>query len=159
SRTANNGSGVSVTHVFTTAGTDTVTLTATDKDGGATTVTRTVTALAVTSANMQTVISQQGSITMQVTTDAQAQSVVTAVNGLAVQTTPVTITLNLGSANYTDLAPSPKAGITLAISGSGGTTTIVGHSPALQVSGGNVIVSDLTLVTDTNSPTVQVSDG
>jgi hypothetical protein len=159
SRTANNGTGVSLSHVFTTAGTYTVSLTATDKDGGATTITKTVTVLAVTSANLQTVITQQGSITFQETSDPLAQTLVSAVNGLAAQTTPVTLTMNLGSANYTDLTPSPKAGITLVISGSGGTTTIVGHSPALNVAGGNVIMTNLTLLTDTNSPTIVVSDG
>jgi hypothetical protein len=71
----------------------------------------------------------------------------------------VTITMNLGSGSFTDTSGAPHAGITLVISGSGGTTTIVGHSPALQVSGGNVIVTDLTLVTDTNSPTLVVSGG
>jgi hypothetical protein len=159
SRTANNGTGVSLSHVFTTAGTYTVSLTATDKDGGATTITSTVTVLSVTSANLQTVINQQGSITFQVTSDAQAQAVVSAVNGLAAQNPPVTITLNLGSANYTDLNPNPKAGITLVIIGSGGTTTIVGHSPAVNVAGGNVVLEDLTLLTDTSSPTVMVAGG
>ena len=43
---------------------------------------------------------------------------VTAVNGLAAQTTPVTLTMNLGSGTYTDPTASPKAGITLVISGS-----------------------------------------
>ena len=158
-QTAGNGSGVSVSHVHATAGTYTLAWTATDKDNGATGQTGTVTVLDVTSANLQTVINQQGSITFQDATDAQAQSVVTAINGLSAQSTPVTLTMNLGSANYTDLAPSPKAGITLVISGSAGTTTIVGHSPALNVTGGNVILSNLTLVTDTNSPTVVVSGG
>jgi hypothetical protein len=159
SRTANNGTGVSLTHVFTTAGTDTVSLTATDKDGGATTITRTVTVLPVTSANLQTVINQQGSITFQETSDPLAQTLISAVNGLTAQTKPVTLTMNLGSANYTDLTPSPKAGITLVISGSGGTTTIVGHSPAVNVASGNVVLENLTLLTDTDSPTVVVSGG
>jgi hypothetical protein len=158
-RTAGNGSGVSASHVWSTPGTYTVTLGATDKDNGTGSLTYTVQVLAVTSANLQTVIAQQGSISTQASSDAQAQSLVTAVNGLAVQTTPVTISVNLGNANYTDLAPSPHAGSTLVITGSGGTTTVVGHSPALAVSGGNVIVSDLTLVTDTDSPTLIVSGG
>jgi hypothetical protein len=156
---AGNGRGVSISHVFTTARTDTVSLTATDKDGGATTITRTVTVLPVTSANLQTVITQQGSLTFQEPSDPLAQTLVSAVNGLAAQTTPVTLTMDLGSANYTDLTPSPKAGITLVIIGGGGTTTIVGHSPALQVAGGRVVLEDLTLVTDTDSPTVVVSGG
>jgi len=145
--------------VYTTAGTYTVTLSATDKDGGTGSASSTVTVLDVTSANLQTVISQQGSISFQDNTDAQAQSVFTAVNGLSAQSTPTTITMNLGSGSYTDTSASPPAGVTLVVSGSGGTTTVVGHSPALAVAAGNVIVSDLTLVTDTNSPTLVVSGG
>src|SRR5262249_10239492 len=124
SRTANNGTGVSLTHVFTTAGTDTVSLTATDKDGGATTITSTVTVLPVTSANLQTVINQQGSLIFQETTDPLAQTLISAVNGLAAQTKPVTLTMNLGNANYTDLSPSPKAGITLVINGGTGVSGV-----------------------------------
>jgi hypothetical protein len=240
SATPDNGSGVKVAHVFTNAGTYTVALTATDEDGGATKITRTVTALGVTSANLQTVISQQGSITTQDTNNTQAQTMVTAVNGLAAQTgvsgvtisnrgsgytsaptvtfsapqqtgcttaagtativggvvtgviitnpgsgystaptvtfsapttgikatgtanlvtTPVTLTMQLGSGSFTDTSGAPHTGITLVLTGTGGTTTIVGHSPALQVSGGNVIIENLTLVTATNSATVVVSDG
>jgi hypothetical protein len=159
SPTANNGSGIKLSHAFPTAGTYTAALIVIDKDGGASRLNFTVTVLPVTSANLQTVISQQGSLTFQETSDPLAQTLVTAVNGLAAQATPVTVTMNLGSGSYTDTSGSPHAGITLAITGSGGTTTIVGHSPALQVSGGNVIVSDLTLVTDTNSSTLVVSGG
>src|SRR5262249_35019488 len=127
--TAGNGSGVQVTHVFVNAGTYTVSLTATDEDGGVSTaVTKTITALAVTSANLQTIITAQGSIATQDTTNTQAQTMVTAVNGLAAQTKPVTITMQLGSGSFTDTSGAPHAGITLVISGSGGTTTIVGQS-------------------------------
>jgi streptogramin lyase len=157
--TPGNGSGVNIRHAFTNAGTDTVSLAATDEDGGTTTITRTVTVLAVTSANLQTVISQQGSITTVDPDNTTAQTMVNAVNGLAAQTTPVTIAMQLGSGSFTDTSGSPHAGITLVLSGSGGSTTIVGHSPALQVAGGNVIVENLTLVTDTNSPTLVISGG
>jgi hypothetical protein len=164
--TAGNGSGVNITHVYTTAGTYTPVLTAFDRDGFQSTgVFRTVTVLPVTSPNLQTVINletvnfQGPQLTFQEATDAQAQTLVTAVNGLAAQTVDVFIYMNLGSANYTDLTPNPKAGIFLIITGSGGTTTIVGNSPALDVAGGNVIVENLTLITDTESPTVAVSDG
>src|SRR5262249_51191439 len=101
------------THYFVNAGTYTITLTTTDKDFGETTITRTVRVLPVISANMQTVINQQGSIAFQVTNNTQAQDVVTAVNDLAIQTTPVTITLNLSSGIYSGTTPLPKAGITL----------------------------------------------
>src|SRR5439155_9935284 len=60
---------------------------------------------------------------------------------------------------YTDTTASLPAGATLVITGSGGTTTIVGHSPAVNVSGGNVVIENLTLLTDTDSPTVIVSGG
>ena len=157
--TAGNGSGVSLSHPFTTAGTFTVTLSATDKDSGKGSISSKVTVLAVTSANLQTVINQQGSFTFQATTDAQAQSVTTALNGLSAQATPTTLTLNLGSGSYSDTTANPPAGTTLVINGSGGTTTIVGHSPALVVTSGNVILSNMTLVTATDAPTLQVSGG
>jgi hypothetical protein len=151
-------------HAFTTTGTYTITLTATDKDGGvSSTTTSSVTIIALTSTNLQTVINQpviiqQGSLLFQEATDAQAQTLVSAVNGLAAQTTPMTIYMFLGNTSYTDLAFSPKAGITLVINGST-TTTIVGHSPALDVAGGNVVIENLTMVTDTNSPTLVVTGG
>src|SRR5262249_7642279 len=73
---------------------------------------------------------------------------------------PVTITMNLGSGAYSGTTASPRANITFVIAGSGGTTTIVGHSPSLNVSGdGSVIVTDVALVNSTNAPTVMVSGG
>src|SRR5262249_24584314 len=75
-------------------------------------------------------------------------------------TRAVTITLNLGSGTYRGITPSPKAGITLKIVGAGVTTSILGHSPSLDVSGGGaVIVSDLALTNATDAPTVKVSGG
>ena len=67
--TAGNGSGVSLSHPFTKAGTYTVTLSATDKDNGRGSISSRVTILALTTANLQTVINQQGSFTFQATTD------------------------------------------------------------------------------------------
>jgi hypothetical protein len=96
-----NGSGVRFTHPFTTASTYTVALTAIDEDGGATTVTRTITVLPLTSPNLQTVINQQGSITFRVASNTQASNVVRAVNGLSARTTPVNVTLDLGGGTYT----------------------------------------------------------
>ncbi len=157
--TAGNGSGISLSHTYFTAGTFTVTLSATDKDGGKRSISSKVTVLAVTSASLQTVINQQGSFTFQANTDAQVQSVTTALSGLSAQTTPTTLTLNLASGSYKDTTAHPPAGATLVINGNGGTTTIVGHSPALVVSGGNVILSNVTLVTATDAPTLQVSGG
>src|SRR5262249_35626011 len=156
--TAGNGSGVSLSHAFTTAGTYTVTLSATDKDGGTASLTRTVEVLAMTSANLQSVISQQGSISTQAASDAQAQSLVSAINGLSAQSTATTITANLGSGTYSGTTASPPAGTTLVLVGDS-TTTIVGHSPSLRVTGGNVILSNVTLVNATDAPTLLVSGG
>ncbi|HVK15261.1 MAG TPA: LamG-like jellyroll fold domain-containing protein, partial [Gemmataceae bacterium] len=154
-----NGYGELASHLFTASGTRSVSLAATDKDGGAATASRTITVLAVTSVNMDRVIDQQGSITMRVTDNTQAQAVVSAVNGLPSRYTPVTIYLYLGSGPYSGITPSPRAGITLRIFGTGG-TTIVGHSPSLDVGGeGAVVVSDLTLENATDAPTVHVSGG
>src|SRR5262249_33106161 len=53
---------------------------------------------------------------------------------------------------------SPPAGTTLVLAGDS-TTTIVGHSPSLRVTGGNVIVQGVTLVNATDALTLQVSGG
>jgi PKD repeat protein len=156
---AGNAAGTRLSHRYAAPGTYTATLTAFDKDGDSSSTTRTITVLAVTSGNMQKVIDQQGKITLHATTDAEAQAVVTAVNGLSAQTSFKTITLSLGSGTYSGTTASPKANITLVIIGSGGTTTIVGHSPSLNVTEGTVIVSDLTLTNATDAPTIHVSNG
>jgi hypothetical protein len=74
---------VNLTHVYANAGTFTATYTATDKDGGVSATRSFVTtAWAVTSDNLQAVIDEQGSLTFQETTNTQAQTLVSAVNGL-----------------------------------------------------------------------------
>src|SRR5262249_36293856 len=55
-------------------------------------------------------------------------TVVAAVNGLAPQANPVTLTLNLATGTYPDLQPTPPAGGTLVINGNGSPTNTVGHS-------------------------------
>src|SRR5262249_13547422 len=102
SPTANNYVSVKLTHVYTTAGTYTASLTATDKDGGVSTpVTRTETVLAVTSATLQTVIARQGSLTFQETSDPLAQTLVGAVNGLVAQTGVSSVNVTNGGSGYT----------------------------------------------------------
>src|SRR4029077_5285744 len=81
-----------------------------------------------------------------------------AVNGLAPQGKAVTIVLDLAAGTYSDLNASPPAGVTLAIKGNG-STMLVGQSPALTVSGGTVIVTDITMSTATNAPTILVKGG
>src|SRR5262249_39170550 len=91
-------------------------------------------------------------------------SVLNAVNALPeppTGTTPrqVNVVVNLSGGSYSDVTVSPPLGVTLVINGSGGPTTLVGHSPALAVASGNVIVRNVTLTTDTDSPTVLVTGG
>jgi uncharacterized delta-60 repeat protein len=83
---------------------------------------------------------------------------------------PVTVTLDLTSGNYSDLhfslQPPMKANpddefayITAIVNGVSGSTTVVGHSPALTVTSGNVSVNNVTFTTPTDSPTILVSGG
>jgi hypothetical protein len=72
-----NGSGVSVSHVFPAAGTYTVALTAIDQYGGVHGVSSTVTILPRTSANLNTVLHQQGAILFQNPTKVWAGKTVT----------------------------------------------------------------------------------
>jgi hypothetical protein len=104
-------------------------------------------------------VSASGTVTAQAATPPDADSFVAAVNALPVQASPVTVVLNLGSGTYTDLAPTPPAGVTLVINGNGTTTVIEGHSPALTVSSGSVVISGVTFTTTTDAPTILVTGG
>jgi len=72
---------------------------------------------------------------------------------------PVTVEVDLGGGSLGDLTASPPPGVTLVIRGNGTTSTIVGHSPALTVTAGSVVVTGVTLTTSTNAPTVLVTGG
>jgi hypothetical protein len=77
---------------------------------------------------------------------------------------PVTFVLTLAQGSYQDLKLSTQPNVTLVVVGGGqvGTvngTTIVGHSPAVDVDGGNVILANLDLTTATDAPTVLVTGG
>jgi probable HAF family extracellular repeat protein len=71
---------------------------------------------------------------------------------------PVTVALNLTNNSYNDLNVNLQPGITLIINGVNG-TTVVGHSPALTITSGNVAVNNVTLTTATNAPTILVTGG
>jgi hypothetical protein len=65
---------------------------------------------------------------------------------------------------YQDLSLSTQTGVTLVVVGGGkvGTvngTRVVGSSPAVEVDGGNVVLADLDLTTDTDAPTLLVTGG
>jgi hypothetical protein len=93
------------------------------------------------------------------TTDTQVHEIITAVNGLAPQSTPVVVIVKLDPGVFTGVTASPPAGVTLVLVGSGTPTTFTGHSPALTVLSGAVLVSDLSLTNATDAPTVLVAGG
>src|SRR5262249_24381507 len=111
----------------------------------------------------------------------QSNAAVTALNSLVQQQVydnnngvyepvAVTVTLNLTSGNYSDFnfslqppASDPNTGglayVTAIVNGVNGSTTVVGHSPALTVTSGNVTVNNVTFTTATDSPTILVAGG
>jgi predicted outer membrane repeat protein len=104
-----------------------------------------------------------GAVTFSASTTAYAQA---AANTIAQVTAPliggtpapVTITLNLAQATYQDLTFSTQANGTLVVNGVSG-TTLIGTSPAVTVTGGNVVIQNVTLTTSTDAPTLRVSGG
>src|SRR5262249_12500415 len=72
---------------------------------------------------------------------------------------PVTVTLNLTSGTYSGTDVSPPANMTLVINGAGGQIVFQGHSPALTVASGTVIVTGGTFVNATDAPTIRGAGG
>jgi hypothetical protein len=119
----------------------------------------------VTSQTLQSLISSVApagtstTVVFQAPTSTEADTLLGVVNGLAAQAAPAIVILNLASGTYTDVTASPPAGVTLVINGNGSSRTIVGHSPALTVASGNVIISGVTFTTATDAPTILVAGG
>ena len=97
--------------------------------------------------------------TYSVKNDADRQSLILSINALSPQSPPLVQQINLAAGTYSDIALRPPAGVYVILHGTGTDTIVVGHSPALTVTGGNVWVEDMMLETDTDSPTVLVTDG
>src|SRR5262249_33960564 len=109
--------------------------------------------------SLQKALASSRSATLLANSSADAQAVVSAVNSLAPSSTAETVTLDLIGGTLGDLAAHPPAGATLFMKGAGSSTTIVGHSPALTVSGGDVQVNGVILTTAADSPTILVTGG
>src|SRR5208282_5363518 len=94
-----------------------------------------------------------------------ASGLITALNSLveptvSATTVPVTATLDLSAgATYSDADIDLNPGVTLVIFDDGTSSTFTGHSPALTVNSGNVIVEGFTLNTATQAPTILVTGG
>jgi uncharacterized repeat protein (TIGR03803 family) len=72
---------------------------------------------------------------------------------------PVIVTLNLTNSSYSDLNFDLQPGITVIVNGVNGSTTVVGHSPALTITAGNVTINNVIFTTATDSPTILVAGG
>jgi hypothetical protein len=95
-------------------------------------------------------------ITFATSHHAEASAIIGAVN-LIPGPPPNRVVLNLNGF-FTDVGANPPAGVTLEINGNG-QTEILGGSPALTVGSGTVIVTGVTFVTATDSPTILVTGG
>jgi uncharacterized delta-60 repeat protein len=71
----------------------------------------------------------------------------------------MTITVNLAGGDYGGQTIHLWPGEMLVINGASGTTTFVGHSPALTVAAGTVIARGITFTNATDAPTILVSGG
>lgn len=71
----------------------------------------------------------------------------------------MTITTNLTGGSTSDLIVTLPQNVTLIINGNGGSTRLVGGSPALTVRSGHVILCDMTFSNTTNTPTILVTGG
>ncbi|WP_162006622.1 pre-peptidase C-terminal domain-containing protein [Roseimaritima sediminicola] len=171
--TAENGLGESISHVYETAGSYSVRVRAIDKDGGVgswATIDPPLRVEAVTAANLQQVVNDLDAtggdqLWFEAADDAEADELLSAINNLAAQSQPVTLEIDLGAESYSGLEASPPEGVTLVLNGNGETTVIVGASPALTISGGNVLVSGMQIhnavdaSSATDAPTILVTGG
>lgn len=169
--------GSSFSFAPTDVGSYLLTLVVADKDGGVTTATQTINVTGLDATSLQQLVDSQAvrsnvaGIAVNMQTDpTQYSTVIDALNALIAPVVhdyddgtdvayPVTITLDLADGNYTDLIVNLQAGVTLTIVGNGSSTVIVGHSPALLVNSGSVVISGVTLTTATDSPTIRVTGG
>ena len=90
----------------------------------------------------------------------KCKTVVVAIESLGENTTgpTVTIVVNLADGDYDATSVSVPDGILLEIHGTGG-VTMNGGSPSLTINSGNVIVTGVTFVNDTDAPTILVNGG
>ena len=105
--------------------------------------------------------SQSGeTVSATVTTEAQLTGFLAMVQSLDDQASPVTIVVNLEDGAYDGLSLDLPAKVTVVLDGKGGGVTFTGHSPALTVLAGEVVVRNgVTLETATDDPTILVNGG
>ena len=101
-----------------------------------------------------------GSIALPTTPDAISTAVQAVTSSNSRTTGGVTVTLDMGSGTYSGQTVSPPAGVTLVIDASNQVVTFVGHSPALTVASGDVVVlGGAMFANSTDAPTILVDGG
>jgi hypothetical protein len=113
----------------------------------------------ITTSVLQSALATNTTPTFQVSAGTDLRALISAVNGLSSPASPATITVNLGAGSFSDVAVNPPAGVTVVLIGNGSTTTIVGHSPALTLSAGDVIVIGVTFTTASDAQSILVTGG
>jgi hypothetical protein len=96
-----------------------------------------------------------GGLTVQATTQQAVDDVVAAVNAMSAPANSVTITVDLGGGNFNGIKVNPPPRVIVKFRNG----TLHGHSPALLVAGGTVVVTDCTLTNATDAPTILVTGG
>ena len=116
----------------------------------------------VTSQNLQTLLAAGApaggttTVFLPATTNAQAQAILSAANGLNPATTPTSnLVVDLGGQTIQDSNLDVPAQVTVTFTDG----TFIGGSPALIVQSGTVSVSDSTFTNSTDAPTILVTGG
>lgn len=157
--------GVTTTLSFPWAGTFVVTFTATDDDGGTTTVTQTVVVSAPTPAGLQHVVDEiissvaEPVVAVATTTETELDAMITAIEGITVdldpEDPPIVLVLNLSGGDYAGKEISVPEDVIVTIENG----MLTGASPALIVSGGIMIAENVTFTNSTSAPTILVTGG
>ena len=151
-------------HAFAAAGPHTVAVTATDKDGVVSgSASTAITIHALTTAGLQALIATTPTVYLAPADDAALHSEVAVINDLSAPAGPVSITIVLDSVLYSGVTLSPPDNVLLDLAGTDTNDTdgtlVVGATPAITVTSGNVYAQGSTLTTAANLPTVRVTGG
>jgi ELWxxDGT repeat protein len=160
-QTINGPSGAAVTQTFATPGTYTFRVRARDAYEAGDWASHTVAVGEVSADNLQQALPPGGgTVSIQAATQTAVTAFVTAVNGLTLDQNPpqpVAIVVDLGDGSFSgqtiDTGDTPNVTVYFT------NGTYNGHSPALTVLSGNVVLLNVTLTNTTDAPTLRVLGG
>ena len=158
---ANNGLGVTATHIYSTAASYNIVATATDKDGGSGSAAHAVTISEITGEGLQDVIDAivasggDPVITFETTTNSDLGSIIRSANQLSVDSVTFDIVVDLNGQNFNGQVVNLPTGVNLILQNG----SLQGASPALTVTAGSIIAAGMTFTNATDAPTILVSGG